>query len=75
MTPRPVQGTVVTDSRTRAVELDAQDPLAAFRDKFARDQRDGRELIYLDGNSLGRLPLATARAASPRWCARSGATG
>lgn len=50
----------MTDSRIRAVELDAQDPLAAFRDKFARDQRDGRELIYLDGNSLGRLPLATA---------------
>lgn len=50
----------MTDSRTRAAELDAQDPLAAFRDKFARDQRGGRELIYLDGNSLGRLPLATA---------------
>jgi kynureninase len=50
----------VTGSRTRAAELDARDPLAAFRDKFARDQRDGRELIYLDGNSLGRLPLATA---------------
>jgi kynureninase len=50
----------VTDSRARAAELDAHDPLAAFRDKFARDQRDGRELIYLDGNSLGRLPLATA---------------
>jgi kynureninase len=50
----------VTGSRTRAAELDAQDPLAAFRDKFARDRRDGRELIYLDGNSLGRLPLATA---------------
>ena len=50
----------MTDSRTRAAELDAQDPLAAFRDKFARDQHDGRELIYLDGNSLGRLPLTTA---------------
>jgi kynureninase len=50
----------VTDSRTQAAELDARDPLAAFRDRFARDQRDGRELIYLDGNSLGRLPLATA---------------
>src|SRR5438477_362089 len=50
----------MTDFRTRAAELDAQDPLAAFGDKFARDQRDGRELIYLDGNSLGRLPLATA---------------
>jgi kynureninase len=50
----------VTDSRTRAAGLDAHDPLAEFGDKFARDQRDGRELIYLDGNSLGRLPLATA---------------
>jgi len=50
----------VTDSRTRAAELDAQDPLAAFRDKFAHQQRDGRDLIYLDGNSLGRLPLTTA---------------
>ena len=50
----------MTGSRTRATELDAQDPLAAFRDRFARDQGDGRELIYLDGNSLGRLPLATA---------------
>jgi kynureninase len=53
----------VTDSRTdraRAVELDQADPLAGFRDRFARAERDGRELIYLDGNSLGRLPLATA---------------
>src|SRR5215472_10042885 len=50
----------MTGSRARAARLDAQDPLAAFRDRFARDLRDGRELIYLDGNSLGRLPLATA---------------
>ena len=61
----------MTDSRTRAAELDAQDPLAAFRDKFARDQHDGRELIYLDGNSLGRLPLATteriARVVREEW--------
>jgi kynureninase len=39
------------------VELDAADPLAMFRERFAGHQRD---LIYLDGNSLGRLPLATA---------------
>jgi len=38
------------------------DPLAGFRDRFAPAERDGRELIYLDGNSLGRLPLATADA-------------
>jgi kynureninase len=43
--------------RSRALELDGADPLAAFRGRFADD---GRGLIYLDGNSLGRLPLATA---------------
>jgi len=37
--------------------LDAADPLAQFRDRFVIADR---ELIYLDGNSLGRLPAATA---------------
>lgn len=43
-------------SRAHAEALDAEDPLAAFRERFviADDQR-----IYLDGNSLGRLPVAT----------------
>ena len=53
----------MTDSRTgraQAEELDAADPLAGFRDRFAPAEQDGRELVYLDGNSLGRLPLATA---------------
>ena len=36
-----------------ARELDHQDPLARFRDEFVIDDPD---LIYLDGNSLGRLP-------------------
>ena len=36
--------------------LDAADPLSAFRDRFVIDDPD---LIYLDGNSLGRLPRAT----------------
>jgi kynureninase len=45
------------DSRARAEALDAADPLAAFRDRFVID--DPR-LVYLDGNSLGRLPKATA---------------
>jgi len=36
-----------------ARELDRHDPLARFRDEFVIDDSD---LIYLDGNSLGRLP-------------------
>jgi kynureninase len=42
--------------RSYAEELDAADPLAGFRDRFVRDDPS---LIYLDGNSLGPLPLAT----------------
>jgi kynureninase len=42
--------------RERAEHLDGSDPLAAFRDRFVIDDPD---TIYLDGNSLGRLPLAT----------------
>lgn len=43
-------------NRELAVELDAQDPLASFRDRFADDDPG---LVYFDGNSLGRLPRAT----------------
>ena len=43
--------------RSYAEECDAADPLASFRERFAFG---GPSLIYLDGNSLGRLPLATA---------------
>jgi kynureninase len=41
----------------KAAALDAADPLAAFADRFAVDDPG---LIYLDGNSLGRLPRASA---------------
>jgi len=40
-----------------ALELDQQDELAHFRDEFVVEDPD---LIYLDGNSLGRLPKRTA---------------
>ncbi len=39
-----------------AFELDAQDPLASFRERFVITEP---ELIYMDGNSLGRLPRTT----------------
>jgi kynureninase len=42
---------------SRAQDLDAADPLARFLDRFVIRDAD---LIYLDGNSLGRLPRATA---------------
>jgi kynureninase len=41
--------------RSAAVSLDAADSLASFRERFVFAQ-DG--VVYLDGNSLGRLPRA-----------------
>ena len=40
--------------RNSCIALDAQDALAAFRDRFLSDGAT----IYLDGNSMGRLPKA-----------------
>jgi kynureninase len=45
-----------TPSRDEAAALDGADPLAAMRDEFAFADD---HLVYLDGNSLGRLPYAT----------------
>jgi kynureninase len=42
-------------TREQAAALDAADPLAGFRERFVITRP---ELIYLDGNSLGRLPRA-----------------
>ena len=54
--------------RTYAERLDAADPLAGFRARFATP---GEGRIYLDGNSLGPLPLATqariAEVVSEEW--------
>jgi kynureninase len=48
--------------------LDAADPLAGFRDRFVFADPG---LVYLDGNSLGRLPRATterlARVVDEEW--------
>ena len=53
--------------RNYAKALDDADPLRAFRDRFVIDD----ELVYLDGNSLGRLPRATVdrlqRVVAEQW--------
>ena len=43
-------------TRQDAIDLDAKDPLAKYRDLFIFTDPD---VCYLDGNSLGRLPKAT----------------
>ena len=43
-------------TRNEAVRRDAADPLREFRDRFVPADP---ELVYFDGNSLGRLPVAT----------------
>ncbi|HYN32554.1 MAG TPA: hypothetical protein VES40_08015, partial [Ilumatobacteraceae bacterium] len=45
--------------RDDALALDAADPLAHWRDEFVVPDPD---LIYLDGNSLGRTPKRTVAA-------------
>ena len=48
--------TTMTTTRTDCQALDAADPLAPLRDAFVLPEG----VIYLDGNSLGVLPKATA---------------
>ena len=51
----------VVTSRAHAQALDAADPLAGFRERFVVEGTTTRPTpIYVDGNSLGRLPHATA---------------
>ena len=45
------------DGYDRAVTLDSAEPLTAYRERFVVEEPD---LIYLDGNSLGRLPRSAA---------------
>jgi kynureninase len=51
---RPSMATVMVPDRSVAEALDAEDPLAQFRDRFVIPEG----LVYLDGNSLGMLPRA-----------------
>ncbi len=56
--PSPSSATL--DSHDAAA-LDAADPLASFQERFTAAPPG---LVYLDGNSLGRLPLSTPAAIS-----------
>lgn len=47
-------------TRVACAALDADDPLVPLRGRFDLDAADARGEIYLDGNSLGPLPRATA---------------
>jgi kynureninase len=49
------------NSREYALQLDGQDPLVSYRNQFVIDDPD---LVYLDGNSLGRLPKAAIERAT-----------
>ncbi|MFE7331743.1 kynureninase [Streptomyces sp. NPDC057565] len=61
------------DWARRAQELDAADPLRAFRDRFLTPG-ESDVIAYLDGNSLGRPLAATAermgRFVSEEWAGR-----
>src|SRR3954471_6467217 len=59
-------------TRSAAESLDDVDPLAGFRARFTGTDDDGPgRLLYLDGNSLGRLPrdnpAALHRAVEEQW--------
>jgi kynureninase len=64
-----VQGRIGDDAgHSAAADLDAVDPLASYRDQFVVTDPS---VVYLDGNSLGRLPRRTVevvrRAVDDEW--------
>ncbi len=61
MSPSDFQMPAPPYTLEQAQALDARDPLAAYRAEFVVDDPD---LIYLDGNSLGRLPRRSIERAS-----------
>ena len=47
-------------SETCALELDRNDPLRQFRDRFLIPEKNGKEVLYFCGNSLGLQPGSVA---------------
>src|SRR5436190_11262376 len=50
---------IFENSLSFAKEMDAADPLKNFREKFYFPLMNGKEVIYLTGNSLGLQPKST----------------
>ena len=46
----------------KAKDLDIEDSLGQFRDRFVNDSME----IYMDGNSLGKLPKKTKKCLDDR---------
>ncbi len=71
MSVQPLDRRTVLD-RDAAADLDRQDPLAGFRDRFVPQSDD--VIAYLDGNSLGRplasIPRVWASFAAEQWAGR-----
>jgi kynureninase len=49
----------MTDYQSKAEQLDSADVLKSYREKFYFPKKNGRDAIYLCGNSLGLQPKAT----------------
>ena len=62
-TVRDVPSTTTGSNLPLSQEVDALDPLARFRSEFFHGP-DEPDLVYLDGNSLGRLPRRAAELAT-----------
>lgn len=52
----------MSDKFALAQDLDAQDELKHFRNQFFIPKHEGKDVIYLCGNSLGLQPKATSKA-------------
>jgi kynureninase len=50
-----------------ALEQDASDPLAHFRDEFHHPEVNGRPALYFAGNSLGLMPKSARQAAETEF--------
>ncbi|MDW8273683.1 MAG: hypothetical protein RMJ53_05585 [Chitinophagales bacterium] len=44
-----------------ALQLDAEDPLAEYRNRFFIPEFNGKEVVYLCGNSLGLQPRSVKK--------------